>query len=128
MLGEKPEALGDGKIDDRAWKGYQAYLSRIRPVDRADFYQRLRERHGCTTVRALAQITGEDWSRVARVLKLLELPAPILDYLRTHDSPQLATQFSERSLRKLLLLKNPKRIWNGFQEILNKLSGESVTA
>ena len=127
-LGARPDSLRAATVDQRAWKGYQAYLSRIRPVDRADFYERLKEREGCKSLRALARITGEDWSRVARALKVLELPSPVLDYLRTHDSQQLSGYFSERRLRQLLALKDPKKIWTRFQGMLKQLSPETATA
>jgi len=108
-------------VDQRSWKQYQSYLSRIRPVARADFYKRLMERQGLKTVRAVARVTGEDWSRVAKVLKILELPEPVLDYLRTHDSPAVVGFFSETRLRELVALKDPWRIWQRFQEMIQTL-------
>ncbi len=127
-LGDKPEALIGDSVDKRAWKGYQADLARVRPVDRADDYQRLRVRTGCKSLRALARIAGEDWSRVARALKVLELPAPVLDYLRAHDAPQLSSYFSERRLRQLLTLKDPKRILKRFRGLLKELRPDAATA
>jgi len=121
-LDPKPDALSGKTVDGRAWKGYQAYLGRIRPWARADFYKRLMERQGCQSVRALARITGEAWSRVARVLKLLELPAPVLEYLRTHDSPDLVNCFTERQLRALLELQDGRRIWERFQQLVAQVS------
>jgi len=117
-LDPKPDALTGETVDGRAWKGYQAYLVRIRPWARADFYKRLMERQGCQSVRALAQVTGEDWSRVARVLKILELPAPVLEYLRSHDSPELVNCFTERQLRGLLELRDDRMIWERFQQLV----------
>lgn len=114
----KPAELGAGEVDQRAWRRYQAYLAASRPIARADFYKRLLERKGIRSIRELARVTGEDWSRVARVLKLLELPAPVLEYLRTHDSPELVRTFSERRLHELLALKDPQAIWRRFQELL----------
>lgn len=78
------------------------------------------ESRGIKSIRALAKLTGEDWSRVARVLKLLELPEPVLSYLRTHDTPEIASLFTERQLRELLSLKDPRRIWLRFQELLSR--------
>lgn len=86
------------------------------------------EREGCKSLRALARITGEDWSRVARALKVLELPSAVLDYLRTHDSQQLSAYFSERRLRQLLALKDPKKIWSRFQSLLKQLASGAATA
>src|SRR3954471_21809708 len=45
-LGEKPQSLDGETVDQRAWKTYQAYLSRVCPIERAEFYRRLMERDG----------------------------------------------------------------------------------
>lgn len=121
VLSSKPKDLPDGPVDQRAWKRYQSYLSRVRPVARADFYKRLMERQGLKTVRGVARVTGEDWSRVARVLKILELPEPVLHFLRTHDSPAFVGFFTESRLRDLIALKDPRRIWHRFQEMIQDL-------
>jgi hypothetical protein len=108
-------------VDQRAWHHYQSYLNRVRPVARAEFYKRLMERQGLKTTRAVARVTGEDHSRIARVLKILELPEPVLEYLRTHDSPALVGYFTEGRLRELLALKDPRKIWGRFRELLQEL-------
>ena len=79
------------------------------------------ESRGLKSIRALAKLTGEDWSRVARVLKLLELPKPVLEYLRTHDGPEIASAFTERQVHELLPLKDHRRIWHRFQGMLGEL-------
>lgn len=116
-----PQDLPDGPVDQRSWRQYQAYLGRIRPVARADFYKRLMERHGLKTTRGVARVTGEDRSRIARVLKILELPEPVLECLRTHDSPAVVGFFTEARLRELVVLKDPCRIWQRFREMLCRL-------
>ena len=123
-LDHKPEVLGDGGTRQRAWQTYQSYLGRVRVVARADFYKRLMARHGCKSVRALARITGEDWSRIARILKILELPAPVLDYLRTHDSPALVRCFTEKRLHELRDIGDPDMIWDRFRTLLKQISKE----
>lgn len=115
-LSPKPKNLPEGPVVQRAWRRYQSYLSRIRPVARADFYRRLKETRGLKSIRALAKVTGEDWSRVARVLKLLELPTPVLEYLRHHDVPWI----SERRLQELFSLKDARLIWERFQQLLSE--------
>ena len=89
---------------------------------------RLLKRQGCKSLRALARMTGEDWSRVARALKVLELPAPVLDYLRRAESPRLTSYFSERRLRQLLTLQDPKKIWTRFERLLKQLSTKTMMA
>lgn len=127
-LGEKPEVLGEGSVTERAWHNYQAYLNRVRPLTRAEFYKRLLERHGCKSIRALSRITGEDHSRIARVLKVLELPEPILDYLRTHDTPAVVGHFTEHRLRELIALRDPAKAWDRFQAMLKQISREAFVS
>jgi hypothetical protein len=124
-LSPKPKDLPDGPVDQRAWQQYQSYLSRVRPVARAEFYKRLMERQGLKTTRAVSRVTGEDHSRIARVLKMLELPEPVLEYLRTHDSPAVVGYFREGRLRELAALKDPRRIWQRFKEMLCQLGIEA---
>lgn len=40
------------------------------------------------------------------MIELLELPQSVPEYLRTHDSPELATVFTEHRLRGLGILKD----------------------
>jgi hypothetical protein len=121
VLSPKPIELPDGPVDHRTWRRYQSYLSRVRPVARAEFYKRLMERQGLKTTRAVARVTGEDHSRIARVLKILELPEPVLEYLRAHDTPAVVGYFTEGRLRELVGLKDPRRIWQRFQEMIRYL-------
>jgi hypothetical protein len=79
------------------------------------------EREGLKTTRAVARVTGEDHSRVARVLKILELPEPVLKYLRSHDSPAIVSCFTEKKLRELVALGEPRRIWEEFQRLVREL-------
>ncbi len=103
-------------MSQRAWSRNQSYLSRLRPIARADYYRRLVESRGLKSIRALAKVTGEDGARAARVLKLPELPKPVLGYLRTRDTPAM----TERGLIELLDLGDPRLIWNRFQRILEE--------
>lgn len=125
-LTPKPQELPEGSVDQRSWHQYQAYLSRIRPIARADFYRRLMASRGLKSIRALAKLTGEDWSRVARMLKLLELPEPVLEFLRNHDTAEIAATFTERKLRELIALGQPRRIWQEFQRLLRGRGGGDV--
>jgi hypothetical protein len=84
------------------------------------------ERRGLKTVRAVARVTGEDWSRIAKVLKILELPEPVLEYLRTHDSPEVVNCFTEGRLRKLVALKKDPLIWNRFRALLEEIGKSGV--
>lgn len=111
----------------RRERQYQSYLDRVRPVARAEFYRRLMERQGLKSTRVVARVTGEDRSRVARVLKILELPEPVLQYLRSHDSPAIVGYFTEKKLRELVALGEHRRIWQEFQRTLRELGEEPAS-
>ncbi|MFH1226902.1 MAG: hypothetical protein V1701_03230 [Planctomycetota bacterium] len=116
VLTKKPEALEHlNSINQRTWKQYQAYLNKITPVEKASFYNRLKKRHGVNSIRALAKITGEDWSRIAKILKVLELPEPILQFLRENKTPGLMRYFTEKRLRQLVLFKDHRLLYRKFK-------------
>ena len=102
-LGYRPEDLSDIEIiEQKAWEKHQSYLNRLEcfPLDKAEYYLRLKEAHGVSSVRGLAKITGEDWSCIARVLRILELPGSIKDFLKSNKEDSLIVKLF--SLRKLL--------------------------
>ena len=102
-LGNRPEDLDHiATIEKRTWEKHLAYLNRIErfPLDKAEYYLRLKESHGATSIRALAKITGEDWSYIAKIIRTLDLPKSIKDFLRSNKSDSGILQFFH--LRKLL--------------------------
>ncbi len=56
------------------------------------------------SVRGLSEITGEDWSHIARVLKTLELPELIQNYLNQNQHPAILKECHLRSLLELVRL------------------------
>ena len=61
------------------------------------------QEQGSRSVRGLARAIGEDHSRIARNLKVLELPEHVLTVLRTHaDHASIRAHFTERRLRQLV--------------------------
>jgi hypothetical protein len=103
FLGSRPEDLSQiDTIEQKAWKKHQAHLNRLErfPLEKAEYYQRLKESHGVNSVRGLSGITGEDWSYIARVLKTLSLAEPIKDYLRIHKNDPAVVKFFH--LRRLI--------------------------
>ncbi len=102
-LGCRPEDLAHiDTIDQKAWKKHQVYLRRLErfPLDKAEYYLRLKESYGVVTVRGLAKITGEDWSCIARVLRTLDLAESIKAFLKSNRNSSSVLAFF--SLRKLL--------------------------
>lgn len=72
------------------------------PWERAERYRRLMEEKGYRSIRALARAVGEDHSRLARVLKVLELPKAAMAALREHAGDvRLRAHFTEKRLRRL---------------------------
>ncbi len=75
--GYRPEDLAHiDTIEQKVWKKHQAHIKRLErfPLEKAEYYVRLKEAHGINTVRGLSEVTGEDWSCIARVLRTLDLP------------------------------------------------------
>jgi len=102
-FGYRPEDLNYiDTINKKALKRHRAYLNRLDhfPLDKAELYLRLKESHGVNSVRDLSKITGEDWSYIAKVLRVLELPDPIKDFLRNNKNNPETVQFF--NLSKLL--------------------------
>jgi hypothetical protein len=55
---------------------------------------------GLNSIRGLAKITGEDWSYIAKIIRTLDLPETIKDFLRSNKNDPAILQFFH--LRKLL--------------------------
>jgi len=96
VFGKCPEDLQDVQtIDQRIWEKHQTYLKRVEnfPLKKAAYYRSLKESTGVKSVRALSEITGEDWSYIARVLKTLELPEAIQTFLTDNQTPEIVKHF-----------------------------------
>jgi hypothetical protein len=88
-LGNRPEDLECiATIEKRTWEKHLAHLNRLErfPLDKAEYYLRLKESQGVNSIRGLAKITGEDWSYIAKIIKTIDLPDPIKDFLRSNKS------------------------------------------
>jgi hypothetical protein len=102
-LGERPEDLNHiATIEQRTWEKHLTHLNRLErfPLDKAEYYLRLKESQGVNSIRGLAKITGEDWSYVAKIIRTLELAEPIKEFLRSNKNDPAILQFFH--LRKLL--------------------------
>jgi ParB-like chromosome segregation protein Spo0J len=78
------------------------------PWERAERYYRMMQEQGFRSIRALARAIGEDHSRIARILKVLELPQSALEALqRDSDNARLRAHFTERRLRQLVRQDQP---------------------
>lgn len=124
VFGERPSDLADVQsIDKRILEKHQTYLKRIEnlPLKKAAYYQNLRESTGVKSVRGLSEITGEDWSYIARVLKTLELPVAIRDYLNNQPEPEIVKHFHLRVLVELARLRDENTQLAKFREIIGQI-------
>lgn len=129
VFGERPEDLqGVQTIDKRIWEKHQTYLSRIEsyPLKKAVYYRNLQESTGVKSVRGLSEITGEDWSHIARVLKTLELPEFIQSYLKENQRPEVVKRFHLRGLLELVRLSEEHLQMSRFREMLDEMDGEAI--
>jgi ParB-like chromosome segregation protein Spo0J len=84
-------------------------MSQEPPWERAKRYQLMIAHHGFRSIRALAKAVGKDHSRVARILKILELPPSALEALqRNSDNARLRARFTEQRLRRMVMQDRPE--------------------
>jgi len=124
VFGERPSELSSTEtVDQKVWKKHQAHLKRLEnhPLKKAEYYRRLKESTGVSGVRGLAEITGEDWSYIAKVLRVLELPQGIRDFLISDPSPDIVKNFNLRCLLELVHLNDENLQYSRFREMLNSL-------
>jgi len=124
-LGNRPEYLDRiATIEKRTWEKHLAHLNRLErfPLDKAEYYLRLKESHGVNSIRALAKITGEDWSYIAKIIRTLDLPESIKEFLRSNKSDSGILQFFH--LRRLLdiVRQDEERLQlSRFRELMQEL-------
>ncbi len=129
VFGERPEDLAQaGTIDQRILEKHQTYLHRLEnfPLKEAAYYRQLQDSTGIKSVRALSEITGEDWSHIARVLKTLELPAPIQDFLNTHREPEILKHFHLQRLLEIVRAGNEDHQYARFRKSLEEIGALST--
>ena len=126
-LGDRPDDLEYiATIEKRTWERHLAHLNRLErfPLDKAEYYLRLKESHGVNSIRALARITGEDWSYIAKIIRTLELSESIKEFLRSNKSDPAILQFFH--LRKLLdiVRQGEERLQlSRFRELMEEFEG-----
>jgi len=123
-LGYRPEDLSYIEtIRKRTWNSHKAHIKRLEqfPLEKAECYVRLKKSHGITTVRGLSAITGEDWSCIARVLRILELPDQIKDFLKSNkNDPDILKFFSLRKLIDIVRQNEEKLQVARFRELMGE--------
>jgi len=121
ILEDRPDSLKHlDQVNERIWAQYQRHLKRTTPLERALFYTRQMEVRGLKSAAALERALREPPLRVWRSLRLLELPEPVRQFLTEHRTPEMVRYFTERKLLDLLRLREPRRIWRRFQEMVTQ--------
>ena len=85
-------------------------------------YRNLQESSGIKSVRGLSEITGEDWSYIARVLRTLGLPEAIQDFLNAHKEPTIVKHFNLRRILEVVQQVDVDLQLIRFREILGEIS------
>ena len=122
LFGDRPDHLAEiNTIDQKIWEKHQTYLKRLEnhPLKKAEYYLTLKRSKGVNTVRELAEITGEDWSYIAKVLRILELPQGIRSFLLENSSPEVIRYFHLRRLLVIARIGRQEEQWSLFRQMLS---------
>ena len=127
VFGERPKEFeGVETINQQVLDKRRVYLERLEnfPLKKAEYYKELQVTIGIKTVRELAEITGEDWSYIAKILRTLELPVAIQDYLKNHQEPEIVKHFHLKCLLEIVRLESEELQLARFGEMLGELNIE----
>ena len=128
-LGCRPEDLAHfDTIEKKVWKKHQAHLNRLErfPTEKAEYYTNLMKAHGLNSIRALSNITGEDWSYIARILRILDLAEPIKEFLKSNkNDPTILKFFHLRRLLDIIRQGEEKFQLARFRELMNEFEESS---
>ena len=107
VSGKAPAGVNGGRpMHMREWRAFQNRMNDEPAWERAERYRRMMQENGYRSIRALARAIGEDHSRIARVLKVLDLPEGVLAALRDHSEHVcVRAHFTEKRLRHLTMKK-----------------------
>jgi len=95
-FGYRPKDLDSiDTIEQKSWKKHQSYLNRLDrfPLDKAEYYLRIKKVYGINSIRGLAKVLDEDWSCVSRILKIVSLSEPIKIFLRENRGDPAIVRF-----------------------------------
>ena len=67
----------------------------------------------------MGQLTGEDWSKIAKLLRILDLPDAIKGYLRNHkDEPEIVEFFILNRLLDIVRSGNEREQLYQFRKMM----------
>ena len=123
-MGSRPEDLAHlDRIEQKSLKKHHSYLNCLErfPLDKAEYYLRLKETHAVNTVRGLSALTGEDWSYIARILRVTALATPIKKFLQSNkENPEIIRNFHLRKLLDIVRRGEEKLQLTRFRELLEQ--------
>ena len=129
-FGQRPDDMvAVSTINQRIFEKHQTYLKRLEnfPLKKAEYYRNLQESKGAKSVRALSEITGEDWSHIARLLKTLELPESIQRFLKKSQQPEIVKYFNLRRLLEIVRMGDESSQLTKFRGLFDDYSnGENA--
>lgn len=120
LSGRQPAELeGQRGIQARAWRAYQNRTAEPPAWERAERYRDMMHEGGYRSVRALARALGEDHSRVARLLKVLDLPESALEVLRCRSADaRVRAHFTEKRLRQVAKGRDEAAIVREIEQVI----------
>lgn len=128
VLEERPKGLKAGLVptqkDLQKHRTFQKRLAN-NPIKKAEYFQRLMESTGASSIRQLAEMTGEDWAYIAKVLKTLELPQGIRDFLLKNPFMEIVKYFHLRRLLEILRTGDEEAQFAKFRDMLGQISADS---
>ena len=128
MFGDRPKELCEVEtIDQKVLKQHEAHLRRLEnfPLKKAEFYRNLQRTAGIKSVRGLSEVTGEDWSYIARILKTFELPESMQTFLKENQQPGILECFNLRRLVELVRIPDEHRKLMRFRQLLDEANAHS---
>ncbi len=124
-LGYRPEGLSHiNTIKQKVWNKHQAHLNRLEqfPLDKAEYYLRMKEVHGINSIRGLAGILGEDPSNMVKVLRALDLPEQIKNFLKSNkNDPATLKIFPLRKLIDIVRQGEERLQLARFKELMGEM-------
>lgn len=127
LLEKRPNGLKNGAVPtQRDIQAHQVAQKRFaeHPIKKAEYYQRLMQSTGASSIRRLAEITGEDWSYLAKLLRVLTLPQGIRDFLTNNPFPEIIKHFHLRRLLEILRTGDAGAQLTRFHDMLGQISSE----
>ncbi len=124
VLEDRPNSLKTGLIPtQKDLQKHRIFQKRLEnnPIKKAEYFKRLMESTGASSIRQLAEMTGEDWSYIAKLLRILNLPQGIREVLTKNPFPQIVKHFHLRRLLEIVKLGDERLQLARFREILDKL-------